>query len=191
MMIKASGRSALILATGLMVFFTGPSQAAPSAAASAKSETAAGTSAETKKYTRHGSRNWKKYAQRKSSKTALKSPAGKKATETADDDTAGSTTIPPSVANANAQLASVVAPADSARAMSAKANTMLLAAADKAGDTRIVAADRFNNVDRPLQDSKPPAQMMAEASQAPATPAAPLKNSWRLTRTAAASWRER
>ena len=174
MTIKASGRSALILATGLLVFCAGSSQAAPGAASSAKSETAAGASAETKKYTRQGSRHWKKHAQRKSGKAALKSSTGKKATEIADDDTGRSTTIPPSVANANAQLASAEAPADSARAMSAKANTML-AAADKAGDTRIVAADQPNNVDRTLQDNKPPAQiqMMAEASPAPATPAAP------------------
>ena len=172
MTIKASGRSALILATGLLVFCAGSSQAAPGAAASAKSETAAGVSAETKKYTRQGSRHGKKYAQRKSGKAALKSSSGKKATEIADDDTGRSTTIPPSVANANAQLASAEAPADSARAMSAKANTML-AAADKAGDTRIVAADQPNNVDRTLLDNKPPAQMMAEASPAPATPAAP------------------
>jgi len=172
MTIKASGRSALILATGLLMFCAGSSQAAPGAAASAKSETAAGASAETKKYTRQGSRHGKKYAQRKSGKAALKSSSGKKATEIADDDTGRSTTIPPSVANANAQLASAEAPADSARAMSAKANTML-AAADKAGDTRFVAADQPNNVDRTLQDNKPPAQMMAEASPAPATPAAP------------------
>ena len=154
MTIKASGRSALILATGLLVFCAGSSQAAPGAAASAKSETAAGASAETKKYTRQGSRHGKKYAQRKSGKAALKSSTGKKATEIADDDTGRSTTIPPSVANANAQLASAEAPADSARAMSAKANTMLLAAADKAGDTRIVAADQPNNVDRTLQDNQ-------------------------------------
>ena len=72
----------------------------------------------------------------------------------------GSTAIPPSVANANAQLASAEAPADSARAMSAKANTMLLAAADKpadsqpAAETEVVAPDQLNDLDRALQ-SKP------------------------------------
>ena len=45
MIIKASGRSALILATGLFVCFAGPSQAAPSddtATASSNSEKATG-----------------------------------------------------------------------------------------------------------------------------------------------------
>jgi hypothetical protein len=171
-MIKASGRSALILATGLFVCFAGPSQAAPNATASSKSETAAGTTAESKKYTRQGSRHWKKYAQRKFGKAALKSSTAKKTTDVADGDR--STTIPLSVANANAQLASAEAPADSARAMSAKANTMLLLAADKTSDAQVVAPDQLNDVDRALQESKPPTQTMA-AAEAPAPSPAPAK----------------
>jgi hypothetical protein len=175
MTIKASGRSALILATGLLVCFAGPSQAAPSATATAKSETAAGTSAESKKYIRQGSRHLKKYAQRKSSKTALKSSTGKKTTDVADDSDR-STAIPPSIANANAQLASAEAPPDSARAMSAKANTILLAAADKVSDPQVVAADQLNDVDRALQEGKPQAMAAAEApaSPSPATSAVPV-----------------
>ena len=174
MTIKASGRSALILATGFFVCFAGPSQAAPSATASAKSDTAAATTAESKKYVRQGSRHLKKYAQRKSSKSALKSSADKKTTGLADDGDR-STAIPPSIANANAQLASAEAPANSARAMSAKANMMLLAAADKAGDPQVVAADQLNDVDRALQEGKSQTMAAAEApaSPAPATPAAP------------------
>ena len=102
----------------------------------------------------------KNISQRKSDKTALKSSAAKKATFVADDTGNGSTAIPPSVANANAQLASAEPPAGSARAMSAKANTMLLAAADKPADTRsvaetqVVAADQLNDLDRALQESQ-------------------------------------
>ncbi len=74
-------------------------------------------------------------------------------------DAAGDTpaAIPASVANANAQLTSADAPADSASAMTAKANTMLLAAADKpadaqaAADAPVVASDQLNDVDRALQ----------------------------------------
>ena len=53
MIIKASGRSALILATGLFVCFAGPSQAAPgddTATASPKSEKAAGAPVALNKY---------------------------------------------------------------------------------------------------------------------------------------------
>ena len=47
--------------------------------------------------------------------------------------------------------------------MSAKANTMLLAAADKPADTpstaetEVVAPDQFNDLDRALQQAKPAA----------------------------------
>ena len=176
MIIKASGRSALILATGLFVCFAGPSQAAPgadNATASSRSEKATEAPVALNKYAKRGSRHLKKYAQRKSSKAALKSPIGKKTTELADDGGGRSTAIPPSVANANAQLASAEAPADSARAMSAKANTMLLAAADKPADTEVVAADQLNDVDRALQASKPAALTMASA-ETTAAPVAPV-----------------
>ena len=184
MIVKASGRSALVLATGLFVCFAGPSQAAPvsdSATASSKSESAAGTTAAHGEYTKRSSRHWKKYAQRKSGKAALRSSTDKKTTDVAEDSADRSTKIPPSVANANAQLASAEAPADSARAMSTKATTILQAAADKPADTQsardsqVVSADQLNDVDRALQESKPPAPRLALASaETPAPPAAPV-----------------
>ena len=64
MTIKASGRSALILAAGLLVCFAGPSHAAAAAnnaAAGATSETA-GAPVALDKYAKHGSRHRKKYA---------------------------------------------------------------------------------------------------------------------------------
>ena len=83
-----------------------------------------------------------------------------------------------------AQLASAEPPADSARAMSAKANTMLLAAVDKAADTRpaaethVVAADQLNDVDRALQEGRPAAPTLSMASaEAAAASAAPSKAS--------------
>ena len=86
MIIKAGGRSALILATGLFVCFAGPSQAAPgddTAAASSKSERATGAPIKLNKYAKP--RQSKKIAQRKSGKAALKSSAAGKATLVADD----------------------------------------------------------------------------------------------------------
>ena len=174
MIIKASGRSALILATGLFVCFAGPSQAAPdddTATATSKSEKATGAPIALNKYAKP--RQPKKIAQRKSGKEALKSSAAKKATLVADDADKDSITIPPSIANANAQLAAAEVAPDSARAMSAKANTMLLAAVDKPADTQpaaeadVVASDQLNELDRALQQAKPEADAKPQAEAKP------------------------
>lgn len=180
MTIKASGRSALILATGLFVCFAGPSQAAPdadNAAARTKSETATGAPVALNKYAKRSSRHGKKYAHRKSGKAALKSSTGKKTTDVTEEDSGRSIAIPPSIANANAQLASADAPADSARAMSAKASTILLTAADKPVDAPVVSADQLNDVDRALQENRPPAPTMTiAAAEVPAAPVAVRSN---------------
>jgi hypothetical protein len=172
MIIKASGRSALILVTGLFVCLAAPSQAEPGtdrATATSKSESAAAATATRSKYAKRGVRHWKKYAQRKSSKTALQASSGRKSTDAAGGD--GSIRIPASIANANAQLASAETPPDSARAMSAKASTILQAGADKpATDGQVVAADQLNDVDRALQQSRPLALAAAEPPTVPATP---------------------
>jgi hypothetical protein len=172
MIIKASGRSALILVTGLFVCLAAPSQAEPGtdrATATSKSESAAAATATRSKYAKRGVRHWKKYAQRKSSKAALHASSGRKSTDATGGD--GSIRIPASVANANAQLASVETPPDSARAMSAKASTILQAGADKpATDGQVVAADQLNDVDRALQQSRPLALAAAEPPTVPATP---------------------
>lgn len=181
MTIKASGRSALILMTGLFVCFAEPSQAAPGddgSTASSKPEKATGAPVALNKFAKP--RHSKKSTQQKSGKAALKSSAANKAAEVTDESGDGSTAIPPSIANANAQLPSAEAPADSARAMSAKANTMLQAAADKPADTQpaaeteVLAPDQLNELDRALQRAKPAAPTLTlasvEAAPAPATP---------------------
>jgi hypothetical protein len=177
MMVKASGRSALILATGLFVYFAGPS---PVMAASSDSATATSKSdsATTGKSVRHSARYWKRYANRKSSKLASKATETKKTPDKDGTDISGNNApaIPASVANANAQLASADASADSASAMTVKANT-LLAAADKpveaqgAPDAAVVSSDQLNDVDRALQQN-PATQTvaMAVAKPSPATP---------------------
>lgn len=176
MMIKASGRSALILATGLFVCFAGPSHAAVGAntAASAKPESAAGTPIPLNKYT-------KKYAHRKSGKQALKSENDKKAAADAvADDSGNSSAIPPSVANANAELTSSDVPGGNARAMSARASNILQAAPADAqpavAETQVVSADQLNDVDRALHESAPatPTQAVASAADTPAAPVAPV-----------------
>jgi len=174
MIVKASGRAALIIATGLFVCFAGPSPvvaaSSDSAAATSKSEsTTSGKSA------RQSVRQWKRYA-RKSVKAASKPADSKKSAENDVADASGDTAprIPAAVANANAQLTSTDA-ADSASAMTAKASTMLLAAADKpvlaeaqgVSDAAVVSSDQLNDVDRALQQT-PSTQTVAMASAKPA-----------------------
>jgi hypothetical protein len=173
MNIKASGRSALILATGLFVCFAGPSQAA----AGADTATAVAKSEKAVAVQKHGSRHSKSYAQRKSGKQALKSSAAKAATpDVAADDADNSSAIPPSVANANAQLAPADTPAGNARAMSARASDIVQTAeGQSAAHNQVVAADQLNDLDRALHEGQPPAAKMALASaEAPAAPAAPV-----------------
>ena len=181
MMVKASGRSALILATGLFVCFAGPSPvvaaSGDSAAASSKSD-----SATTGKSVRHSARYWKRYAHRKSSQVASKTTETKKAVDNDGADMSGNIApaIPASVANANAQLASADVSADSASAMTVKANT-LLAAADKpaeaqgAADPAVVSSDQLNDVDRALQQN-PATQTVAMAVARP-SPTSPVQAS--------------
>lgn len=193
---KASGRSALLLAAGFLVCLAEPSQAAAGAedaAAAAPSETA-GTPVTLHKYAGHGSHHWKKYAHRRSGKVALKASGGNKTADAADDG-GRSSALPPSVANANAQLTSAqptstdTPTGNATRAMAARANDILQAAPDRPADAsstadaqtdgRVVAADQLNDVDRALRESTPPAstppaapQTLA-AAETPAAPAAP------------------
>lgn len=203
MTIKAGGRSVLIVATGLFVCFAGPSSAAPAAddnavtdskSASPEKDGAAKERVAVHKYTRHSSRYWKRHAQRKYDRTALKSSNSKKADESDDaaDSASTSTAIPPTVANANAQLAAASTPdsplAGNARAMSARANDILQAAPNKSAsnpadaqpateahegqvnEVQVTSPDQLNEVDRALPaDAPPPTVAMAMAHSPAAT----------------------
>jgi hypothetical protein len=176
MTIKASGRSALILATGLFVSFAGPSLAsAGNATASPKAETAGAPVSLTK----HAPRHLKKYAHHRSGKVAPKSTDDNKAD--AADDGDPSSAIPPSVANANAQLSSADTPTgNAAKAMTTRANDILQTVPDSAAnvrsgaDSQIVSADQLNDVDRALRETKPSAALAMASADAPAMPAAPV-----------------
>jgi hypothetical protein len=193
MTIKASGRSVsvlsvLILATGLFVCFAGPSPAAAAAAddnaaadsqsAGPEVDSAAAHPVAHHKRATYASRDWRRYAHHKSGKVALKSSVAKKADVTdiaADGDI--STAIPPSVANANAQLAAADTPdsndtlAGNARAMSARANDILQTAPEKpaeaqpAAESQVVPPDQLNDVDRtlPASAASAPAPAMTSA----------------------------
>ncbi|MBT1515562.1 hypothetical protein KIP88_34350 [Bradyrhizobium sp. SRL28] len=188
MTIKASARSALILAAGLLVGFAGspPAMAAGTDADSAavsKSE-----SATSGKSVRQGSRSLKKrYAHRKDARAASTSTESKKTDEKQVADAGGTPpAIPEWLANANAQMTAADAAPDSAKGMSAamseKASTVLQAAADKPADaeaetpadTAVVPPDQLNDVDRALH---PSSQTVAMASAKPAADAAQAANS--------------
>jgi hypothetical protein len=181
MTIKASGRSALILATGLLVCFASPSLAATGAqeaTADPKSQSAAEAPAARHKNLRYGSHTRKHTAHGKSHTVALKTVRHARAAAgdaAADRSEAAVPDLPPRVANANAQLAFPGASGIYADAMSARANDLLQAASDNPADakneTLIVAADQLNDVDRALRESNPPAAATVMASANP--PAAP------------------
>ena len=184
MTIKASGRSALIIAAAIWLGFSAPLHAAPNAdtdtsAVSKPAAKATGAPIVLKKYTK--SRSSKKDAQRKSGKVALKSATDKKAAEAdvAANDGDNSTEIPPAVANANAQLGSADTPTGAAaKAMTARASNIVqnppdnAADAQPAADSQVVAADQLNDLDRALQEAKPPIKLAS--AETPAAPAAPV-----------------
>ena len=193
MTIKASARSVLILAAGLWAGLAAPLPAiaagadADSAAASKSENTVSETSAR------------KRYAHRKSARTASKSTESRKADEKQVADASGGTApaIPAWVANANAQMTAADAPPDSAKGMSAamseKANTVLQTAADKPADAEApaepgaVVSDQNNTIDRSLTPSEQPAatatQGVVLASTSRATSDASVNDSSTLDKT--------
>jgi hypothetical protein len=201
MNIKASGRSALIIAAGFWLCVSGPLQAAEDAdggVTASRTEAAAGPPVALSKFTKK-SRHWKhvssqhksvKAASRDSTeraKASEKNISEKQKTREADaalNDDGSAPSLPPSVANANAQLVSADGPADSATALSSQARDRLqvMAAAQSdpqaqspAQNTELVAADELNEVDRALsengngdKDKAPSATLAMAAAQAQA-----------------------
>jgi hypothetical protein len=178
MTIKASARSALIFAAGLLVSSAGP---LPAMAAGADTDSVAVSKpdgATSGKAVKSGSTYLKKRgAHRKTTRPASKSVESGKADEKQVADASGaiSPALPAWVANANAQMTAADAPPDSAKGMSAamseKANTVLQAAADKPADTPEAPVDtaadtpdQLNDRDRALH---PSAQTVAVASGSP------------------------
>jgi hypothetical protein len=211
MNIKASGRSALIIAAGFWVCVSGPLQAAEDAdggVAAYRTEPAeaAGPPVALNKFAKK-SRHWKRASsQRKAAnvaardsgedaKTSEKKISEKKKARGIDaalNDDGSAPSLSPTVANANAQLASADVAADSAAALSSQARDRLQVMAANQPDaqaeppaqnTELVAADQLNDVDRALsengdeKDKAPSATLaMAVAQAAPQTQAAAVSN---------------
>jgi hypothetical protein len=176
MTIKVSGRSALILAAGLWISF-GIGLVRPSLAAAGDTSAngAAPAAATPDNSAKHASHH-KKSAQRKSD--ADKSASATKAAGTASSDGGDnappvqSSQMPPTVANANAQLMSTDSPAASAKAMSERVKSILQGATADASPAPIVAADQLNDVDRALHEATPATPVALASSDAP-VPASP------------------
>jgi hypothetical protein len=178
-MMKASGRAALVVLTGLLLLFGASVQAAPSSA-STKPDGASKQAEAVKpdKQRRHSSRHHtdSKTAQ-KSDDKAEKADAAPQADEAKADNKAGkeastdvpaSSQMPPEVANANAQLAADTPPAAAASAMTGRANDNVQAAADSpaapGAENQVVPPDQLNDLDRALQQDNPPAQKAVVAA---------------------------
>jgi len=191
MIIKASGRSALVLAAGLFVFVAGPSQAATGADDSdvdAKSQNAAAAPAKLRTNLRHGLHHRKSYAHRKYHRVALKADAGTKApaTETLADASKTLSNIPPSVANANAQFPSAGILGENARLMTARASDLLQGVPDdpanpSAETPLLVAADQLNDVDRALREGSSLSATPANPPPAPVGASSGESSTWDQT----------
>lgn len=195
MKIKASGRLALMVATGLTGLLLCLAAPLPAHAAGSDASASKSDGATTEKSAQQSSRHGRRHARRTSSKTADKSESKK-----APNSDAGSVTsagIPATVANANAELTSGD---DNAAATPVKANALIAAAdkpADQQSDGNVVASDQLNDVDRALQQEQPAepqpvqsqvAQQEAPPAQPPTAPVAAPKPAPVLASSDSASW---
>lgn len=171
-MMKASGRAALIVLTGLLLLFGASVQAAPSSA-STKPDGASQQAEAVKpgKQRRHSSRHHtdSKTAQKSDDKTDKTDATPRAGEAKASTGVAASSQMPPEVANANAQLAAAdTPPAAAASAMTGRANDNVQAAADNSAapgaENQVVPPDQLNDLDRALQQDNPPAQKAVVAA---------------------------
>jgi hypothetical protein len=180
MIIKASGRSALIFAAGLFVLLATPVNAADDddlATTDAKSNGSTAAPV-TRRIYRHASHHRRHYAHHKLHAIAKadhddrnKKPV---AADAAADNPKGLPNIPPSIANANAQMLLAGAPVNAAAAISAETGVRATASDTPANastdhETLMVAADQLNDVDRTLRQGTPTATVTS-----PSTPAATM-----------------
>jgi hypothetical protein len=187
--IGASGRSALIIAAGLLLGFAGPmratdSVAEPAGVAAAHTEKAAAP-VRSGKLAKHPSHKRQATRTRKSTKPESKTDKAEETTASAIQDSNEHIPLPPKVANANAStdispgttedLSKDESPKTQASALANSASEMLAAnqgdAAPYADNTPslaaavdIVPSDELNEIDRALADNQQDAPRLALAS---------------------------
>jgi len=175
MIIKASERLALVLAAGLLL--ASPVQAASDGDDSTSDSKSDSTAAPvTHRTFRHASHHRKHYAHHGIPAIAMKSDADKMATDATADSNKVLPNIPPSIANANAQMLLANAQINAAAAIPAGNNVPAQAFQNQVSDshanagtdngTFMVAADQLNDTDRTLQEGS------STPAQAPSSPPA-------------------
>jgi hypothetical protein len=187
MIIKANGRSALIFAAGLFVLLASPVNATDGddAAADAKSDNSTATPAVHRVY-RHASHHRRHYAHHKLHAMAKADDDNDRkpvATDAATDNNKNLANIPPSIANANAQMLLAGAQFNTAAAIPAGTDVQASAPGNSNTDkgALVAAADQLNDIDRTLQEgnSAPPAA--AGSPPAPATTMTGESTAWDQT----------
>jgi hypothetical protein len=185
MISTASGRSAFIVAAGLLVLLANPVTAATDADDSASAPDSKST-AVTHRTVRHAWHHRRHYVHHRSHALAMKADDDKEADKKAADaapvpvpfDNKVSSSIPPSIANANAQMllagvqlsAAAAVPSGTAVPATASANS---ANAIANSGTLMAAADQLNDVDKTLQEGASAAAAPADASPSPTTASPP------------------
>ena len=175
MIIKVSGRAALIVAAGLFVLLASPVMAATDgddAAVNAKSDNST-AAPDTHRTDRHASHHRRHYEHRKLHTIANADDDEKTApTDTAANGNKGLPDIPPSIANANAQMLLAGTQISAAAAIPAGTDNPATASdtnnADADNQSLVVAADQLNDVDRTLQEGSSTPAATASSPPAPA-----------------------
>jgi hypothetical protein len=184
MIIKASERLALVLAAGLLL--ASPVQAATVGDDSASDSKSDSTAAPVAHRTfRHAWHHRKHYAHHRPHVIATKTDADRKATDATPDGNKVLPDIPPSIANANAQMLFANAQMNAAAVIPAGSNVPPAqtsgneASGNEASDnhanastdnrTFMVAADQLNDADRTLQEGSSTPAAAPSSPPAPAT----------------------
>jgi hypothetical protein len=188
MIIKASGRSALILAAGLLVLLASPVRAATDGEDSAAESKSENPAAAPHRTLRHASHHRRSYAHRRSHAIAMKADTDKKAvtTDAAADDSKAAPNIPPSIANANAQMLLAGVQISATAAIPSGADIPAMASDNPAGtrsdnETILVAADQLNDVDKTLHEGSPVPAAAVNSPPAPASTMTSESSVWDQT----------
>jgi hypothetical protein len=185
MIIKASRRPALILAAGLFVVLATPVNATDGGDAATDAKSNNSTAVAHRVY-RHASHHQRHYAHHKLHPIAKADDDNDKksvATDVPTDNNKSLPSIPPSIANANAQMLLAGAQFNTAATVPAGAGVVATASGNANTDngTRVAAADQLNDTDRTLQEgsSTPPAA--AGSPPAPTTTMTGESTAWDQT----------
>jgi hypothetical protein len=158
--VKTSGRLGLSVATALFAFVAGPSLAATDAGGTEVGTRAvsAGSPSSHQRHLRHGLHHHRSYAHHRSRNPALRASAGEQIAMAGDGNEV-LPQIPPSVANANAQLQFSSAPGAETMPSPARSGDLAQgpANATAANGTVVAAADQLNDADRALREDAAPA----------------------------------